>query len=212
MQRQVGIGGLVFIILVLASIFALPNVPQSDASSAKVVAFYHAHKNASHVSVYLILLAVFVGVFFFWYLRDFLAVSPMTRRLATIGFAGALIFAVSGAASAGALFAITQVIGHADPATIQTFNVIQGEFSSGLGEVGVAVFLIANNIAIIRGDGHLPVWLGWVGIVLGVASIVLIDPGIIAMGLWLLISCITMLIRVHNTTPSTDLGRESSPA
>jgi hypothetical protein len=135
----------------------------------------------------------------------------MTKRLAAVGFAGALIFAVSGAISAGALYAITQVIGHADPSTIQTLHVLQGAFSSGVGGAGVAIFLIATNTAVIRGDGRLPVWLGWLGIVLGVASIVLIDPAIIALGLWLLISCIILLVRVHTPMQSTGTERELSP-
>jgi hypothetical protein len=210
MQRLVALGGLAFVVLVLASVFAIPEPPQSDASSAKTVTFYHAHKAAAYVSVYLVLVAIFVALFFFWYLRDFLAVTPAAKRLATIGFAGALLFAASGAASAGALYAIAQAIDHADPATIQTLNIVAGSFSSGLGAAGVAVFLIATNVAVIRGNGRLPVWLGWVGIVLGVASIVLIDPGIIAMGLWLLITCITMLVRVQ--APSTSVGIEDVPS
>jgi hypothetical protein len=41
---------------------------------------------------YLLELAVFVGVFFFWYVRDLVTTVEANRRLATIGFAGVVIF------------------------------------------------------------------------------------------------------------------------
>jgi hypothetical protein len=66
----------------------------------------------------------------------------------------------------------------------------------------VALFLIASGAAVLRSDGRLPTWVAWVGIVLGVVSLVaVLDLGLPAVGLWLLIVCITMLVR-PSTSPS----------
>jgi hypothetical protein len=202
-QRLIGISGLVFIAIVAASIFVTPNSPSSTASATKVVAYYHVHKTAAGVSGHLISLAVSLALFFFWYLRDFISTTLGTKRLATIGFAGAVLFAVSGGLAAGAFYAINDTVGHVDPSTIQTLSLLQGDVSDGLGEAGVAVFLLASSIAILRGSGRMPGWVAWLGIVLGIASLLVFGLGLPAMGLWLLISCITMLVRTNSATTPT---------
>ncbi len=51
MQRWVGIGGLVFVALVVVTVFLLPSSPSTHASSIKVVAYYHDHKSAVGVNL-----------------------------------------------------------------------------------------------------------------------------------------------------------------
>jgi hypothetical protein len=208
-QRLLAIGGLVFIVIVAVSISILPNAPDSHASSAKVVTFFHAHKTGAGVSAHLISLAVFVGVFFFWYFRSLIAVTTTTRHLATIGFAGALLFASSGAVAAAAYYTLSDAVGHADPSTIQTLNLLQGDISDGMSEAGVALFLIASSIAIIRGR-QLPRWLAWVGIVLGIASLLIFGIGLPALGLWLLLTCITILVRASTGSATIATNQETA--
>lgn len=204
-QRLLGVTGLVFVGLVTASIIVTPNSPDSHASSATSVAYYSAHKSAASVTAHLIVLAVIVGLFFFWYLRDFLATTTLTKRLATIGFAGAVVFATSGGVAAASYFTLSDTIGHTDPSTIQVLNLMQVDFANALGAAGIAVFLLASSIAIVRGSGSLPGWVGWVGIVLGVATAVLIGTGLPALGLWLIIACVTMIVRANVPSPAPDL-------
>ncbi len=210
MQRLLAISGLVFVALIAASIFILPNQPDGHASAAKATVYFHAHKTAAGVSAHLILLAIFVGLFFFWYFRNLIAATPATKNLATVGFAGAVVFAVSGAVAAASYYTLGDAVGHAVPSTIQVFNLFQADFADGVGEAGVAVFLVASSIAIIRGGGRLPRWVGWVGIVLGIASLLIIGMGVPAIGLWLLISCIVMLVRAR--TLSLPAATEQEPA
>jgi hypothetical protein len=210
MQRLTAIGGLVFVALVVASIIVVPNPPDSHAGAAKVVTFFHAHKTAAAVSGHLILLAVVVGVVFFWYFRTLIASTPEAKNFATVGFAGALIFAVSGGVASAALYALNDVTGHAEPSTIQTLSLLQGDISGFIGEPGIALFLLASSIAIIRGVARLPHWVGWLGLVLGIATLTGLGLGFPALGLWLIISCITMLVRVHLSTETTAAGREAA--
>jgi hypothetical protein len=194
-QRLLAASGLVFIALIAASIFILPNAPDSHASAAQAVAFYHAHKTATGLAAHLIVLGIFVGLFFFWYFRNLIGTTPATKHLATVGFAGAVLFAVSGGVAAASYYALGDAIGHTGPSTIQTLNLFQADFADGVGEAGVAVFLVASSIAILRGGRRLPSWVGWLGIVLGVGSVLVIGLGVPAMGLWLLVTCIVMLVR-----------------
>jgi len=212
MQRWTAIAGLAFVVLVAASIFVLPNVPDSHASAQKDVAFYHAHRTATGVSAHLIVIAIFVGLFFFWHLRDLLTLTPSAKRFATIGFAGALLFAASGGVAAGSFYALNDTVGHTDPTTIQMLNVLQNDFANGVGAAGVAVFLIASSVAILRGATRLPQWVAWLGVVLGIASLVIIGLGLPAIGLWLLVSCITMLVRTETTTVLTSSEPDPAPA
>ena len=50
MQRLLAVSGLIFIALVAASIFILPNAPDGHTSATKAVAFFHAHKTATGVA------------------------------------------------------------------------------------------------------------------------------------------------------------------
>jgi hypothetical protein len=211
MQRSVAISGLVFVALVAASIFVLPNGPDSHASVAKIVTFYHSHKTAAGVTSHLIVLAIFVGLFFFWFFRNFVAVTQAGRQLATVGFAGAVLFAVSGGVAAASYYTLQDAVGHAEPSTIQTFNLLQFDFANGVGEAGVAVFLVASSIAIIHGRG-LPRWIGWIGILLGIASVLIIGLGLPALGLWLLLTCITMLLQTSRRSRPTPSDQDEEPA
>jgi hypothetical protein len=210
MQRLLALSGLVFIALIAASIFILPNAPDGHASAAKAVAFFHAHKTATGIAAHLIVLGIFVGLFFFWYFRNLIAAAPVTKHLATVGFAGALLFAVSGAVAAASYYTLGDAIGHVSSSTIQTLNLFQADFADGVGEAGVAVFLVASSIAIIKGDGRLPSWVGWIGIILGIASVLIIGLGVPAMGLWLLISCVVLLVRTP--TQSSPTATDQEPA
>jgi hypothetical protein len=208
MQRMLAGSGLIFIALIAASIFILPNTPDSHTSTSAAVAYYHVHKTATGVAAHLILLGIFVGLFFFWYFRNLIAMTPATKHLATIGFAGAVLFAVSGAVAAASYYTLSDAIGHAGPGTIQTLNLFQADFADGVGEAGVAVFLVASSIAIIRGAGRLPSWLGWFGILLGIASLLVIGLGLPALGIWLLVTCIVMLVRTNTPSASTASDQE----
>jgi hypothetical protein len=208
MQRLLAVSGLIFVALVAASIFILPNAPDSHASASTAVAYFHAHKTATGVAAHLIVLAIFVGLFFFWYFRNLIAATPATKHLATVGFAGALLFAVSGAVAAASYYTLGDAIGHVGPSSIQTLNLFQADFPDGVGEAGVAVFLVASSVAIIRGEGRLPNWVGWLGIVLGIASLLVIGLGVPALGLWLVVTCIVMLVRTSSPSAPTASDQE----
>ncbi len=205
LKRWIGLAGPLFVILVVVSGAVVgPMPPDSHASSAQVVAFYSKHKSGVEVSAYLLELAVFVGVIFFWYLRDLVATVEGNRRLATIGFAGVVIFAVSGGLSGSIKWALADAVNHVAPTTMQTLGVLQNDGSTFLSGVGQAVFLVATGIALIR-SGVLGRWLGWVGVVFGGVALALPFIGPIPAGLWVLIASIVILVKERGGASSPDV-------
>lgn len=200
-QRFLAVAGLVFVALFIASGSIAPQTPNSHASAAKVIAYYHQHKSAVQVQAYIIEVAILEGIFFFWFLRDRLCVVAANRPLANIGFAGAVLFAASGGIAAGTLWCLADAVNHVSPSVMQTFNVMQNDLNGVLASAGVALFLVGTGIALIR-SATLPRWLGWVAIVLAVGALALPGVGGPAAGLWILIASITMLVLAGRTTPA----------
>jgi hypothetical protein len=197
-QRWLGVGGLVFVaLIVLTGVLYSPVT--THASAAKVIASVHQHKGALTVSAFAIGLAVFEGLFFFWYLRDYLCDVATNRRLATIAYAGAILFGASGALNAGMRLSMADAVGHVDPVVMQTLNVLQNDVNTFMGGAGIAVLLVATGVALIR-NGPLPGWLGWIAIVLAILAVFVGAP---AVGLWLLIASIVILVRASRSSGNT---------
>jgi hypothetical protein len=192
-RQRIALGGLLFVVLFVVSSFVVPSTPGSHATAAKVIAFYHKHKTVVAVNAWIIEVAVFVGVFFFWYLREYLSTVPANRRLAALGFAGVILFATDGGLSAGINFTLADSANHLSGTTMQTLNVIQNDLTIFLSGVGAAIFLAATGLVVIR-SGVLPRWLGWIGVVFAVAALALPFLGILGVALWTLITCIVLLV------------------
>jgi len=191
-QRWLGLAGLLFVVLVVVTFPLSPSL-SSHANPAKVVSYAHQHKGAYTASGLIVGLAVIEGLFFFWYLRDYLCDLGVSRRLVTIGYAGVVLFAASGALNAGVRLSMADAVDHVDPVVMQGLNVLQQNINFVMGGAGVAVFLLATSVAIVRSRA-LPPWLGWVGVVLGVVGTVIGAP---AAALWVLIVSIVILVRAR---------------
>jgi hypothetical protein len=195
-QRWLGVGGLVFVGLVLVSVFTAPTKGTS-ATAASVATYMSAHKSGLRVGAIFIGLAIIEGLFFFWYLRAYLCEVIANRHLATVAYAGVIIFAVSGGIQAGLRMTMADGVGRLDAGGLQTLNMLGNDLNFALGGAGVAVFLLGVGIAIIR-HGPLPTWLGWLAAVLGVIGAVVGAP---AIGVWLIVASIVMLARAGNAAP-----------
>jgi len=191
-QRWLGLAGLLFVVLLAVAIALVPMI-SAHSSAAKVISNVHNHKSAFNISAIVTGLAVVEGLFFFFYLREFLCDVAANRRLATVGYAGVILFATSGGISAGIQFMMTDAVGHASPAVLQMLNVMQNDFTFVMGAAGTMVFLFASGIAIIR-NGPLHKWIGWLAVVLGVLAAV---GGVAPAGLWVLVVSIGILIRAR---------------
>ena len=136
------------------------NPPGVSRQRGKSGRFLLPAQEPDRVSAYVIELAVFVALFFYWYLRDYFSSVPANRRLATVGFAGVVSFAVSGGLVAGIAWALADSVTHLSAASVQTLNVLQNDLNTFLGGVGAAVFLVATGAAIVRSALLPPGWDG----------------------------------------------------
>ncbi|HTR70080.1 MAG TPA: hypothetical protein VMH41_07610 [Mycobacteriales bacterium] len=201
LRRNIGLGGLLFVVLFVISSVIAPQ-PSSRTSASDAAAKYAAHTGALAINVYVTVLAIAVGLAFFWYLRDLLAETPAVRALATIGYGGVILFAASGGLAAGVEFALSDVSNHASLSTIQTLNVLNTDVTGVLGAGGVVAFLFATGIAVMRSSA-LPNWLGWLAIVLGVASFALPFASPPGAGIWVLVASIVLLVtREQESAPA----------
>ena len=151
--------GAAFFVLLLVSFFVGSNSLNGSSSGAKVLAHYAAHRNSTRVDGAVTVLAVFIGVIFFGFLRDYLRRHEVVRGWTTTAFGGALIFATSGGMSAGLDFAFADSPSHLSAPAAQALNLISLDLTIGLTLAGLSVMFFAFGMAIVR-SGLLPAWLG----------------------------------------------------
>jgi hypothetical protein len=194
LRRWVGLGGLALVIVILATIIGTPNDPDATTGPAKVARFVLDHRGGLYLNAYLTSVTVVIGAAFLWYLREVVAPAPSGpgRRLANLGFAGGLLFLAGGTFAAGASFAMADVAKHADPTVLQTLNIFS-EDVNGFDGGATAVLMGATSLGILRSKA-LPSWLAYVGLVLAVASLVLPFLGLLGVGIWVLLTTITILV------------------
>ncbi len=200
LRRRVGLGGLLFVLVLLATIFATPDGPDATASAARVATFAHQNRGGLYLSAYLISLAVLIAGALLWFLRDVVAPDSLGRGLANLGFAGGLLFLVGGLFSAGASFAMADVANHAGPSVLQTLNIFSQDVADIAGGA-TALLLGATSLAILRSRA-LPSWLAYLGLVFAIASFAIPMLGLPIVGLWLLLTSVVVLVtsRKQRTT------------
>jgi hypothetical protein len=190
-QRWGPLTGLAFVVILVVS-FLIVSTPGSGDSGAKVIAWYSnsANKRAANISSLLIDLAIVFGLFFFGYLRDRLRNIGPGQRLAPVMFGGAVMFAAGGLLASGTTFALTDVPKKLTPASAQALNVVSNDLPFPLITIGVAVLTFATGLVIVR-SRTLPVWVGWLSLVIGVVGV--LGPigffAFLATGIWILILC-----------------------
>jgi hypothetical protein len=215
LQKWVGITGLIFFVLVAVSIVLVPNTPNANASLTKLSSFYtHSKAGLLHVDAIVTGLAVLVGVFWFWYFRDWLiATNAAARRLGTVAFAGALLFAAGGCLAGGMSTALGDAADtHATTAgTLQVLNNLNMDLGNTITGAGLAIFLVATAVLILR-HRVLPTWMAYWGILAAVAGLVIGFFGTIGFGIWLIAASVVILMRASDVPTALDAAAFSSAA
>ncbi len=170
-ERYGAAAGLVFVILVLIASF-LPgeSPPAIDDSAREIAKYFHGHSGAIQAGAFLSGLA---GIAFLWFLGSLwsrIRRPEETRRLATIAAGGGVVtlglVLVGFAMNATIALRLTSLglLGARFFYTLSTVVIAMASFS-------LAVLVIATSVAAIRAKVF-PVWLGWLGVVLGVLWVV----------------------------------------
>lgn len=160
--------GLVFVVLVVIAIFTSNTSPSASASGVKVIAFYTEHHSSQQATDILFTIGSVFFLFFAASVYGFLRRSDAVGTMALLGLGGALLVALGFAVFSAIDFALADVPGKLSPGAAQALNVLDNDFVFPL-VVGAWTFGIATGLAIVR-SRLLPVWLGWVLMVIGILT------------------------------------------
>jgi hypothetical protein len=195
LARWAALGGIIYVVLfIVGSILLFSGTPDSDASPAKVMAYYSDSGHRDKIMIGWLLAGL--GVFFFlWFLSSLR--RTVRRHEGEDGFLTALstIGGVVYAALALAALAVNVGIGTMSddtyhhtvyPGLIHAANDASYVLHA-TGGAGASAMIIAASLAALRAAA-VPAWAGWLGVVAGIlalASIAFFPQAAIA--IWILI-------------------------
>jgi hypothetical protein len=207
-SRLAPLTAVLFTGLLVASLALSWNTPNSDASGAKVISFFHSHRSDEMTSNFLGGFAAAFLLFFASALRVHLRRGA--DGLAALGFGGGILAAGGGAIFSSLGLALADVPTKLDASSAQALNVLSNDFFFPFA-VGLSAFMIGNGLAIVRSPA-LPRWLGWVAFVIGLVSL---SPAgffaFFAVMVWAVIVGVLLYVRGGQPTGSPHPSSPSAP-
>jgi hypothetical protein len=193
--------GAIFVVLLVIGFIPLGgDTPDTDASAAKIISFYHDHQTKEILAVIAVALAALFLAFFAVAIRDYLRDAGGGEFWPTVALVGAAL-AVAGLFVAGGMhFALVDGanLSHnrtLSPDAMVALNALDADnFIAFSVPLGIMLFGAAG--AVLKAGAGLPKWMAWVGIVLGI--IFFTPVGFFAFGLtgiWIIIASILMYRR-----------------
>ena len=167
LEKLLPLSGVLFSILFLVGFLGTGETPDTTASAEEILKFYD---DAGKIFLGIITLGLGAIMFMFFAsaLRKHLrATGP--EWLGTLSFAGAIIFVVGLAGFAESQFALVSAADEKNLQVMQTLNYIDNNnFSPVI--VGAVVLMLATAWHILS-SRSLPVWIGWVSLLLGILGL-----------------------------------------
>jgi hypothetical protein len=194
-KKLAPLSGVLGVALIVVSFALGDGTPDQNGSASEVVSYFtNHHDKLLFASALLALGGFFLLVFTTTVAGALRRASGETGAASALSFAGGVILVVGVTLFAGVTFALADAIKHLEPAAAQSLNTLGSDLFFPL-TVGNGAFLIGSGIGVIK-TRILPVWLGWVAVVLGVAA--LTPAGFfafMAMGIWTLIVSVMLSSR-----------------
>jgi hypothetical protein len=191
-NKLIPFSGFVAVVLVLVGLLITGDTPGTGASTAEVKSFYTAHDGRMLVSGALLTLGGLFFLVFFAAFRSYLRqYEGEGDGLSAYTYAGGILVVAGLAVFAAISFALGDVPDKADPAALQTLNVMSENFFPPFA-LGVIAFLASSAVAAVR-TGALPRWIGWVT---GIGAIFAVSPlfpvAMVVLGLFTLVASVRM--------------------
>ena len=193
--RWLPLTGILFIALAITGFIVGGEPPDAAGNSAdEIVQFYTDNQDRVMASIIILSVATVLFVFFASHLRSVLdrgdGEDGMFSRIA---FVGAVVFAVGAAVDGTLLIAISEAAGEIEPAQIETLQAFWDNDFLPLA-MGIVLFTLGSGISIVL-HKSLPVWLGWIAIVLGIVGMTPIGwVAFMGTGVWILIVSVMLLM------------------
>lgn len=163
--------GILFVLFVIVGFLVTPNPPAADASAAEVFEYVGDKQDTLHTVQLLFAIAGFFFIWFIGTLRHFLAAAEGDGgRLANTAFGGGLVAAAT--LLVGGALAATAALHPAENGPELTHALIDASLIvPAVGAPAVAIFFAANGLSILHSE-YLPSWLGWLGLVTALFSLI----------------------------------------
>ena len=190
--------GVGFILILVASFIVMGDEPPSADEDAQAIADHYVDNKDS------IMLGAALGtaagtflIFFFGYVSKMIrAARGEGGMLSTLVVVGAAIIGIGAAIDSTISFALAEAADDIEPASVEALQALwDNDFMPFA--LGAQVLWLSVGISVVR-TGVLPKWLGWVAIVLGVASFT--PAGFFAFlagALWILIVSVMLTMRAR---------------
>jgi len=170
-ERWGALGGVLFVVLVIASIIATGGNAKPSDSPSKILKYFSDNKDGIKVSAYL---SVIASVPIIWWAGSLWArlhrVGDRHNRLAVIAVLGLLIGGVGNLTQNAVSAGVALDLGSVGASAAKFFYVVSGAFGAG-GLVGIVVLVFAVSVAAFRFHAF-PAWVGWLGVVDGIVMLV----------------------------------------
>ena len=196
-ERFAPLTGVVFVALIVLAVVIGGETPDNDDSQQAIVAFWRDNDTAQ---IWSAVIGAWATVFFVWFAASVRSVlrpgEAGPARLSSLSFGGAVIAAVGLLSALSLNFAVADSVDDVPANVTQTLTVLSNGFFFPIAG-GYAVFFLAVGVLAVR-TRVLPVWLGWVTGVLGIACLTPVGFFVLLVGLvWILIVSV-MLYRREN--------------
>jgi hypothetical protein len=195
--RLAFLSGAVFVILVVVAFGPLGgDTPEVKDSAHKVVTFYNDHQGRQIAAALCVLASVpFLMIFSAVLQRTLRAFEGPGGWLSMLAFAGGVVASAGFLLAVGVHFALIESADHNQALVAHAVNAIDSDnFPAFAAPIGVLVF--ATGFATFRGQGALPRWLGWAGIIVGL--LVFTPAGFFAFGvcgIWILVASVILYLQ-----------------
>ena len=168
-ERLAPLTGLVFVAIVVAVFATGGSTPGDHDTAREVQDFYGQHHDKHMLLAFIMAISIPFLLFFVSILRYELRRAGGTGQLANAAFAGGVL----AAAGFGILAFVHLALADAGDSvktigTTQALNVLDNNDFLPMA-AGMGVLVLAAGLSTVR-HGGLPKWLGWVGVVIGVAA------------------------------------------
>jgi hypothetical protein len=197
--------GIVAVILIVVAFIVGGSTPDIGDPGLQIKVFYHQHDTRQAVALYLLILAAAVLVFFAGILRHHLAEADQHGWLPQVAFAGGILSAVGFWTASSITLALVDA---SDKRRIggqafSSMNAINTDFFVPF-VAGIGIMMLAAGLNTARSGTPLPRWLGWAGIILGVATFI---PwagfvAFLASGLWIIAASVFLARRPNVEAPA----------
>ncbi|WP_449349444.1 hypothetical protein [Streptomyces shaanxiensis] len=173
-MRAAPLAGLAAVVLTLVAFLLLGDTPEYDAPGRQVRFYYTGHQGRVGTSLYLLVIAAVLFVFFAAYLSRAVRDLPAGGWLHRVVLAGGVLIAVGFLVGAALTLALLDLSDQssATPQALQALNAVNEDFFIPF-VVGMGLMLLATGFATVRAaDSPLPRWLSWAAIALGVLVLI----------------------------------------